>query len=297
MDLSFNLPDGRLLSVWAGGDPDGVPVIYFPGTPSSRLQAVSGHDAAVRQGVRLIAANRPGYGVAPDAPTSLSSVAKDTLALADCLGLSRFAVLGVSGGGPYALACGALSPDRAVAVGVAVGIGPWRLIDPPGTNPEDRVALALADAGDVEAALAEFRRLATQWYASMLELDDVAMMDEFVRPVPEQEREVFTPQMRAWWAADMREALTSYDGYARDNLAWGGDWDLDLAAVSSPTWLWYGDEDRLVPADHGRWLHERIALSTLVIRPGCGHGQAVFPFWDDMLTTLRGAVLAGGRAG
>jgi len=67
--------------------------------------------------------------------------------------------------------------------------------------------------------------------------------------------------------------------------------------VSSPPCLWYGDEDRLVPADHGRWLHERIALSTLVIRPGAGHGGAVYPFWDDMLTTLRGAVLAGGGEG
>lgn len=294
MALTIDLPDGRLLTLWAGGDPGGVPVIYFHGTPSSRLQAVSGHDAAVRQGVRLIAANRPGYGATPDAPSSLSTVAEDALALADDLGLDRFAVLGVSGGGPYALACGAFAPERVAAVGVAVGVGPWRLIDPPGTNPEDRAALELAGAGDSEAALAAFRRSATGDFASMLELDDEAMMDEFTRPVPEQERAIFTPQMRALWAADLREALTSYDGYARDNLAWGGDWDLDLAAVSSPTWLWYGDEDQLVPADHGRWLHERITLSTLVIRPGVGHGRAVFPFWDDMLTTLRGAVLAGG---
>ena len=294
MDLTVNLPDGRLLSLWVGGDPGGVPVIYFHGTPSSRLQAVSGADAAVRQGVRLIAANRPGYGAAPDAPSSLSSVVEDSLALADALGLNRFAVLGVSGGGPYALACGAFAPERVVAVGVAVGIGPWRLIDPPGTNPEDRAALELAEAGDIEAALAALRRSAAGDFASMLELDDEAMMDEFTRPVPEQERAIFTPEMRTLWAADLREALTSYDGYARDNLVWGSDWNLDLAAVSSPTWLWYGDEDRLVPADHGRWLHERIAHSTLVIRPGCGHGRAVFPFWDNMLTTLRGAVLAGG---
>jgi len=225
-------------TIWAGGDPGGVPVIYFHGTPSSRLLAASGDEAAVRQGVRLIAANRPGYGAAPDAPSGLSSVAQDTLALADALGLNRFAVLGVSGGGPYALACGALAPERVAAVGVAVGIGPWRLIDPPGSNPEDRAALELADAGDEQAALAAFRRSAAEGFASMLTLDDDAMMDEFVRPVPEQEREVFTPQMRVWWAADMREALTSYDGYARDNLAWGGDWDLDLAALSSPTWLW-----------------------------------------------------------
>ena len=292
MDLSINLPDGRPLSVWIGGDPAGVPVIYLHGTPSSRLQAVSGDDAAVRQGVRLIAANRPGYGAAPDAPSSLSSVAEDTLALADALGLNRFAVLGVSGGGPYALACGAFAPERVAAVGVAVGIGPWRLIDPPGTNPEDRAALELADAGDVAAALTAFRTSAAEGFASMLELDDEKMMDEFIRPLPEQERSLFTPEMRALWAADLREALTSYEGYARDNLAWGGDWDLDLAAVGSPTWLWYGDEDRLVSPDHGRWLHERIALSTLVIRPGAGHGGAIYPFWDDMLTTLRGVVLA-----
>ncbi len=287
MDLSVGLPDGRLLGVWAGGDPDGVPVIYFHGTPSSRLQAVSGDDAAMRRGVRLIAVNRSGYGASPDASTSLSSVAEDTMALANVLGLHRFAVLGVSGGGPYALACGAFAPERVTAVGVAAGIGPWRLIDPPETNPQDRAALELADAGDVQAALAALRESAAEGFASMLELDDAAMMDEFVRPVPERERAIFTAQMRVLWAADLREALTSYDGYARDNLAWGGDWDLDLAAVSSPTWLWYGDEDRLVPTDHGRWLHERIAHSSLVIRPGCGHGRAVFPFWDDMLTTLR----------
>jgi len=297
MDLSINLPDGRPLSVWTGGDPDGVPVIYLHGTPSSRLQAVSGHDAAVRQGVRLIAANRPGYGAAPDVPTSLASVAEDTLALADALGLNRFAVIGVSGGGPYALACGAFAPERVAAVGVAVGIGPWRLIDPPGTNPQDRAALELADAGDVAAALAAFRTSAAEGFASMLKLDDDAMMDEFIRPVPEKERALFTPPQRAVWAADLREALISYDGYARDNLAWGGDWGLDLSAVSSPTWLWYGDEDRLVSPDHGRWLHERIALSTLVIRPGAGHGGVIYPFWDDMLTTLRGAVLAAGVDG
>jgi pimeloyl-ACP methyl ester carboxylesterase len=280
-------------TIWTGGDPGGVPVIYLHGTPSSRLYAVSGHDAAMRQGVRLIAANRPGYGAAPDVPTSLSSVAEDTLALADALGLNRFAVLGVSGGGPFALACGATAPDRVGAVGVVVGVGPWRLIDPPGSNSEDRAALELADAGDVEAALAVFRRSAAGDLASMLELDDDAMMDDFIQHVPEQEHALYTPQLRAVLAADLREALTSYDGYARDNLAWGGDWDLDLAAVSSPTWLWYGDEDRLVPADHGRWLHERIAHSTLVIRPGAGHGGAIHPFWDDMLATLHDAVLAG----
>jgi pimeloyl-ACP methyl ester carboxylesterase len=294
MHRALTLSDGRLLSVWEGGDPAGVPVVYFHGTPSSRLQAVSGHEAAVRNGVRLIAANRPGYGADPDGASSLSSVARGIVEVADLLGLERFGVLGVSGGGPYALASAALFPERVAAVGVAAGIGPWRLIDPPERNLQDRVAMGLADQGDIEGALASFRRDAEAEYAPMLELDDDAMMDEFVRPIPELERAIFTSRMRAVWAADLREALTSYDGYARDNLAWGGDWDVDLATVSSPTWLWYGEDDLLVPVDHGRWLLERIAHATLVIRPGCGHGRAVFPFWDDMLRTLSDSVLVGG---
>jgi pimeloyl-ACP methyl ester carboxylesterase len=293
MDRHLTGRDGRLLTVWEGGDQAGVPVVYFHGTPSSRLQAASADEAAARQGVRLIATNRPGYGAEPDAPTSLSSVASQTMELADLLELDRFAVLGMSGGGPYALAAGALAPQRVAAVGVAAGIGPWRLIDPPERNPQDQVAMGLADRGDIEGALASFRVDATQEYAPMLELDDVAMMDEFVRPIPERERAIFTSQMRAAFTTDLRESLTTYDGYARDNLAWGGPWDIDLAAVVGPAWLWYGDEDFVVPVDHGRWLSERIANATLVIRPGCGHGRAVFPFWDEMLTTLRDAMLAG----
>ena len=75
-------------------------------------------DAPARErGLRLIGIDRPGYGNAPAEPNrSLCSVVEATAALMDDLGVDRFAVIGVSGGGPYALACGAFLPDRVVAV-------------------------------------------------------------------------------------------------------------------------------------------------------------------------------------
>ncbi len=116
-----------MVAIWTGGDPAGYPVIYLPGTPASRLQSVPAEPAAVRGNVRLLSFNRPGYGASTDGPTTLRSVARDILTLADEWNLDRFPVLGASGGGPYALAAAATAPDRVSAVGsvVGVGVGPW----------------------------------------------------------------------------------------------------------------------------------------------------------------------------
>ena len=116
-----------------------------------------GAKAAHRQGVRLVSFNRPGYGRSTDSPPSLASVGLDSLHVTEALGITAFAVLGVSGGGPYALATGLADPERVRAVGVAAGIGPWRLIEPSDEQNPDLPLLALADAGDVSGALTGFR--------------------------------------------------------------------------------------------------------------------------------------------
>ena len=99
------------------GDPDGFAVVFHNGTPCSRLMPEWWDAPARERGLRMIGIDRPGYGNAPAEPNrSLRSVAEATAALMDDLGVDRFAVIGVSGGGPYALACGAFLPDRVVAV-------------------------------------------------------------------------------------------------------------------------------------------------------------------------------------
>jgi pimeloyl-ACP methyl ester carboxylesterase len=283
------VPDGRVLHVWEGGTPTGVPVVFHHGTPSGRLQAVLGRESAHRQGVRLISFNRPGYGGSTDAPPSLASVGFDTLRVADALGIDHFAVLGASGGGPYAVATGLADPNRVRGVGIVAGIGPWRLIEPPDPEDPDRPLLARADAGDVEGALEGFRAQGAVAFDRMLELDDEAMVAEFFADAPEGDLDWLDAEAKMRWAADLRDALQTYDGYSRDNVAWGRDWDIDPARLQVPTWLWYGEVDHMVPLSHGQWFADRVPGATLVTRPTRGHASTIFEFWDDMLATLRDA--------
>jgi pimeloyl-ACP methyl ester carboxylesterase len=272
----------RVVEVWEGGDPGGRVVVYHHGTPAGRLQAVLWDEVAVRHGVRLVSLSRPGYGRSTDTPPSLMSVGEGTLAVADALGVGEFEVVGVSGGGPYAVATGLLAPRRVRAVHLLAGTGPWRLIEPPAESDPDAPILARADAGYVAGALEGFREQAAGEFDELLSLGHDELLARLFDDVPEAE--LADQESRLRWAADTRDALSSYDGFARDNVAWGGAWDIDPTQLAVPARLWYGDADRMVPASHGHWFAERIPQSTLVVRPGEGHLGMVFGHWDEILS-------------
>jgi pimeloyl-ACP methyl ester carboxylesterase len=277
------LPDGRTLDVWQGGDPRGVPVVYFHGTPAGRLQAALGDGAARRAGVRLLAFSRPGYGASSDTATTLTSVARDALDLADQLEIGELGTLGASGGGPFALATAAVDPDRVSAVGVVAGVASLTALDPTiGDDPAVRLALS----GDMDGAVA----VNDTSFGAPLDVSLEARDEQPVgaRPAPAPGESTLPPEMLEPWAADLRDALPTYRGASRDSIAFAVGWDVDLAAVTAPVWLWYGDRDQLVPLEHGRWLHERLPTSTLVVREGAGHLGTLMPYWHDILTTLTG---------
>src|SRR5689334_21870759 len=127
----LTLGDGRTLQWSEGGARDGVPVVFFHGCPDTRRAAWSGHDVAESAGIRLVAANRPGYGASTPAPPSYQRVVDDTGELADALGIDRFGVLGMSVGGTFALACAALLPDRVARAALVATPGEAPRIDPP----------------------------------------------------------------------------------------------------------------------------------------------------------------------
>ncbi|WP_076259813.1 alpha/beta fold hydrolase [Intrasporangium flavum] len=261
------LADGRRVDTWEGGDPHGRAVVYCHGTPAGRLQAALGDGAARRVGVRLVAASRPGYGGTSDTATTLTSVARDTVEVADRLGLTdNFAVLGVSGGGPYALALAAVAPDRVEAVGVVAGVGPLAELEPRSVDAE---AAGYLRAGRVEAA--------------------VARQDHVHRDGGGHRVGTFVaPELLEPWTPTGRPGLPPYRGVSRDALAVGPGWDLDLTGVRAPVHLCYGDRDRAVPLVHGLWLHEHLPSSTLVVREGAGHLGTLVPYWAEVLATLRG---------
>jgi pimeloyl-ACP methyl ester carboxylesterase len=278
------LADGRRLDTWVGGDAEGPTVVYFHGTPAGRLQAALGDGAARRAGVRLVAFSRPGYGASSDAATTLTSVARDALELADLLGADSFATLGASGGGPYALATAALAPDRVCAVGVVAGVGPLAQLDPRVTHDP---AVRLALAGDVAAAVALNDELFGPPPDTSPGASDAEVVDRFSAMAPEAERSAFPPEMLEPWASDLRDAVPTFRGASRDSLAFAAGWDFELSSVQAPVWLWYGERDQLVPLEHGWWLRDRLARPTFVLREGAGHLATLMPHWTEILTTLR----------
>jgi pimeloyl-ACP methyl ester carboxylesterase len=122
------LGDGRKLGYAQCGRPDGEPFFYFHGHPGSRLEARFADRAAAEAGLRVIALDRPGYGLSDFQPGRLNTDWPAAVARAtDLLRIGRFSVTGASGGGPYALACGWRLPDRVTRAAVISGVGPYQV--------------------------------------------------------------------------------------------------------------------------------------------------------------------------
>ena len=139
-------PDGRTLRVAEYGDADGFPILFSHGTPGSRLDRHP--DPSTYEGYRLVSYDRPGYGGSTARPDrDVAAVADDVAAIADALGIERFGVFGVSGGGPHALALGALLGDRVERVAVRCGPAPM-------DDPEFDPLAGLADINVKEVAAA-----------------------------------------------------------------------------------------------------------------------------------------------
>jgi pimeloyl-ACP methyl ester carboxylesterase len=280
--------DGRGVRVRDAGDPDGPVVMYFHGTPGSRLDICFGDELAAERGVRLVSFDRPGYGGSAPAPFGLASVAADAHAIADELGIARFATLGLSGGGPGALAAASVGDGRVIRAGVASGAAPFQEV--PGAleslDSNDRAAVALLP-GDPAAAAAAF----ASGFEPLAELSrasgGVGVVSALEGLLSARDKELLgDPRFAATFADTMQEALrqgTSGGGW--DNVSWVGAWDIDLSAIRCPVLLWYGRDDQMAPPVHGRWLAEHLPNAHLVLRDGEGH-LGIYDHLGEMLDTL-----------
>jgi len=286
-DAAFQLPDGRVLEYWEGGDPDGRAFILHPGTPVTRLLGRWGHEAALAAGVRLIAVSRPGYGGSTTSQVaSLLATGRDTAALAAQLSADEYAVFGSSGGGPFAVATAVADPEHVRALGLVGGVGPWRILDGPSKDPEGDRCLTLLDAGDGAGAWECMRRDATTFVDEFAPLAEDARVDRMLAPHGASSPLVHDEAYRALWAENLQAVLEHTDGYVFDNLAWGGAWDVDPRDVAAPTLLRYGEKDDDTPPAHGRWYAERIAGSDLAVVPGDTHLDVIDGHWPEVLAGL-----------
>jgi pimeloyl-ACP methyl ester carboxylesterase len=256
------------------GDQRGAPVFLLHGTPGSRLGPFPRPMLLYQLGIRLIAFDRPGYGGSDRLPgRTVADAATDVVAIADALGLERFAVLGRSGGGPHALACAALLPDRTTRAAVLVGLAPSQAdgldwFDGMTTSNVRAYTAAREGGGAVaERLLPTAERIRTDPQSLLAGLhDELTAADR---------RVVGDVAIRRMLIDNYAEAFRhSADGWIDDVLAFASPWGFDPADIRIPTLVWHGANDAFSPARHSVWLGTRIPSATLIVRPGASHFTA-----------------------
>lgn len=265
------LAKGRRLEVVSAGADDGLVCVLHGGTPSAAIPFGPIQDAVVGAGMRYVTYSRPGYGGSdPDPGRTVAAAADDVMAILDHLGVDGFVTLGWSGGGPHALACAALLPDRCRAAATMAGVAPWEAdgldwLDGQGEENQAEWAAALRGSAELTAWL-EPEAAAMGAITS----DDVSeALGDLVTDV---DRRSLTGEFAEWSAASFRAAVsTGVAGWRDDDLAFLAPWGFDLAAITRPVAIWQGGQDRMVPVGHGRWLAAHVAGATERILPGHGH--------------------------
>jgi pimeloyl-ACP methyl ester carboxylesterase len=269
--------DGRVLAFAEWGDPDGAPVFSLHGTPTSRLWRDPDEGRYAAAGARVVTYDRPGYGGSDrHRGRRVADCAADVAAIADALGLDRFAVTGRSGGGPHALAAAALLPERVTRAESVVGIAPFDaagldwLADMDAMNRRE-IGWALAGEDVLHAELVrEAAGILERIEADAARvLGDEWQLDEVDRLA------LARPELAAVTREAFREAFrTGVWGWVDDDLAFVSPWGFDVAGVRVPVRVVLGAADALVPRGHGEWLAARIPGAELVVLEHAGHFAA-----------------------
>jgi pimeloyl-ACP methyl ester carboxylesterase len=289
--LTVNLPTGRVLEVLVAGPADGFPLLEHTGTPTAATPHPSVIRAATARGLRWITFSRPGYaGSTPKPERVVADIAGGVTAILDSLGVDTFVTMGSSGGGPHAIGCTALLPDRCLAAAAIASVAPYPAegIDwldgmAPDNVEEFSVALQGADALSawLEPHAAEL--------AGVQPDQVVAALGDLVSDV---DRAVLTGEEAEWGAETFRRAVsTGIAGWRDDDLAFTRPWGFDLAAIGRPVAVWQGGQDRMVPFAHGEWLAAHIPTAFAHLYPAEGHLSIGVAKLDEILDDL--LVIAG----
>jgi pimeloyl-ACP methyl ester carboxylesterase len=250
---------GRRIAYAEWGAPDGPPVILMHRSPGSRLFDPD-PAATAAAGVRLITIDRPGYGgTDPLAAPTRADAAADVVAVADALGLDRIALAGWSGGGQMAVGAAARLGERIRSLSIIVAPAPHEEVP---WRPAEMEPLMDLIRRDPAAGLAA----ASEMMAAFTDPDMLLLADEGAADAATRARPGVADALRAMYAEAGRQG-----GSAFDVVAGSLPDALPLAAVRAPAWLWYGDKDRTIGAQHGRWYAERLPRAELTVVAGAGH--------------------------
>jgi pimeloyl-ACP methyl ester carboxylesterase len=271
VEASIQLPDGRSLTVYDAGDPEGRPILFHHGTPSSGKPYEPHVALAQEQGVRLISYDRAGYGGSRRNPArSVVDVASDVEAIVDALGIERFATWGLSGGGPHALATAAKLPDRVLAVAAAASIAPP-------DSPDLDLMEGMGQGNVVEFGLAQqgedvLRPALERDFADLGALDVRGFIETMQPFLSDVDAAALDGPLGTFGLESFRRGLErSVDGWVDDDLAFVRPWGFELESISVPILVVQGRQDLMVPWAHGEWLARNLPASEAWLREEEGH--------------------------
>lgn len=284
LNQTVELPDGRTLGYAEYGDIQGFPVFHFHGGNSSRLEGQWLAEAAASHQIRLLAPDRPGFGLSdPHPDRTFLSWAVDVAHLADALGIDRFAVMGLSGGAPHAAVVAHQLPERVTAVGLVSGLAPSNMPNQlKGIFPPLRFNFLAA----------RYAPKLSHWFLGQMS-KSYADPDKFLKmvrqgmPKPDQELARQRPvAIHQFSAAAVESHRQGIDGDFTEWQLYVRPWGFQFNEITSSVALWYGEVDNFVPVAMGRYLAGQIPNSQLHIVPDGGHFSTINNHAEAILAGL-----------
>ncbi|HEX4438228.1 MAG TPA: alpha/beta hydrolase [Solirubrobacteraceae bacterium] len=282
----IELEDSRRLDVASAGPEDGTAVLFHTGTPGEGIVYEGLIEEGAVRGLRHISYSRPGYGRSDrKRGRTVADCVIDVEAIADAFGIERFHTVGWSGGGPHALACAALLPERTIAAATLAGVAPC---DVPGLDwlagmgDENIEEFAAARAG--EEQLAAYVEAQRPGMSAVTAEELRAGMGDLLSPI---DQTMMSGEFAEYIASVFKGAMSEGPwGWVDDDFAFLCDWGFDLAAIERPVTIWQGPEDRMVPYEHGKWLAEHVAGAQPRLLDGEGHLSILLGAYGRVLDEL-----------
>ncbi len=286
-DRLARLADGSTVGYAVYGDPGGTPLFVFHGFPGSRLSGELLDEAARLNRMRAIAPDRPGIGLSSPKPDRrLLDYPGDVSLLADALELKRFAVAGLSGGGPYAAACAFAIPERLRAAAIVCGLGPP---ETPGAT--KGMALGERVAFAVGRRFPGFGGRFLERVAAGARRSEAAFLKAVEANLPERDRRALTrPEVRRNFVEDFIEAFRQGGReVGRDLALLVCPWGFRLGDIGIRVHVYHGELDRTVPVQAGRYQAEAIPDCVATFYPEDGHFSIVVERAGDILAEVAAA--------
>jgi len=282
------LGDGRSVEVGTAGPATGLPLVFHTGTPAGLTPNELVFSAAAELGLRTVQYSRPGYGRSGARPgRRVADAAGDVAAILDHLGADQFVTAGWSGGGPHALACAALLPDRCLAAATIAGVAPH---DADGLDWLNGMAQENIDEFGL-AVLGEEKLSAflDQVAATMADATPDLIAQAFGDLVTAPDKAAMTGGFASFMCEATKAAVsTGIAGWRDDDLAFVAGWGFAVADITIPVAIWQGDADAMVPFAHGAWLAASIPRAKSHLLPGHGHLTLVADKAGEIITDLVG---------